>query len=59
MILEANEVEAIRRRFTGTQLARLAASHERLRKMLAEAERIAGESELLSVKAEKTTERMA
>ena len=51
MILDPTEVESIRRRYTGTQLAELAESHERLRAMLSEAmERIAEQAELLGKK---------
>ena len=54
-ILPPDDVEAIARRYTGTQLADLADSHERLRAMFEEAcERIAKQSELLSRRAEGT-----
>lgn len=58
-VLDPDAVEQIRARYKGTQIAALAASHERLRAMFEEAcERIQKQSDLLSKRAEKPAGKM-
>lgn len=53
-VLSPYDVEAIRARYKGTQIAALAVSHERLRAMFEEAcERIQKQSDLLTAASER------